>query len=48
MELPLWRQRWVANALKILLEGNKLREKYGKEGRRIVEQHFSWDHLAKN
>ena len=32
----------LAEALHKLLEDKELREKYGREGRRIVEQYFSW------
>lgn len=37
----------LAEALKKLLEDKELREKYGKEGRRIIEQHFSWESIIK-
>lgn len=36
----------LADALKKLLEDSKLREKCGEEGRRIVEQYFSWERAA--
>jgi len=37
----------LANALKELLENKELREKYGRNGRKMVEEHFSWDSIAK-
>jgi glycosyltransferase involved in cell wall biosynthesis len=35
--------RKLADALKKLLEDKELREKYGREARRIVEERFSWE-----
>jgi glycosyltransferase involved in cell wall biosynthesis len=32
----------LANAIQTLLENRELREKYGKEGRRIIEHRFDW------
>lgn len=37
----------LAIALQRLLENEKLREKYGENGRRLVEAHFSWDMIAR-
>jgi len=39
--------RKLANALKYLLENEDLREEYGKNARRIVEEHFSWESVAR-
>ena len=36
----------LAKALSKLLENKELRENYGREGRRIVEQHFSWERFV--
>jgi glycosyltransferase involved in cell wall biosynthesis len=37
----------LAIALEKLLESEKLREEYGRNGRRLVEEHFSWDMIAR-
>lgn len=37
----------LADALRILLNNKELRQKYGKNGRQIVEEFFSWDSIAK-
>jgi glycosyltransferase involved in cell wall biosynthesis len=37
----------LANAIKKLLGNRKLREEYGKNGRKMVEDHFSWESVAK-
>jgi len=37
----------IANALEKLLEDKELREKYGKEGRSMVERQFSLDYVTK-
>ena len=33
----------IAEAIQKLVEENELREEYGRVGRRIMEQHFSWE-----
>ncbi len=38
----------LAYAIRYLLENKDLREKYGKNARRIVEEHFSWEKVARN
>jgi glycosyltransferase involved in cell wall biosynthesis len=40
--------RKLAKALNTLLASKELREKYGKEGRRIVKQNFSWEHVVED
>jgi len=37
----------LANAIMELLEDKGMREKYGREGRKLVEQHFSWGSTVK-
>ena len=39
--------RMLADAIRKLLEDRELREKYGREGRKFVEQHFSWETIVK-
>lgn len=39
--------RKLAKAIKKLLEDKKLREKYGTEGRKLIEKHFSWESIIK-
>jgi glycosyltransferase involved in cell wall biosynthesis len=39
--------RQIANALKKLLENKGLRKKYGRNGRRMIKAHFSWDSIAR-
>jgi glycosyltransferase involved in cell wall biosynthesis len=36
----------LAKALNRLLKNKQLREKYGREGRRMVEHYFSWEKIA--
>lgn len=38
----------LAKALNELLENEELREKYGSEGRKMIEERFSWEKIAKN
>jgi len=40
--------RKLANAIKRLLEDKEMREKYGREGRKLIEQHFSWESIVKD
>lgn len=37
----------LANALEKLLADQELRKKYAREGRKIVEEHFSWNRVPK-
>jgi len=39
--------RKLATAIKKLLENRKMREKLGREGRKLIEQHFSWESVVK-
>jgi starch synthase len=38
----------LAKALTKLLKNKELREKYGKNGRKMVEEHFSWESIARD
>jgi len=40
--------RKLANAITKLLEDKGMREKYGRNGRKLIEQHFSWESTVKN
>ncbi len=37
----------LAEAIRKLLKNKELREEYGRNGRRTVKEHFSWDSIAK-
>jgi glycosyltransferase involved in cell wall biosynthesis len=37
----------LAEAIKKLLEDKEMREKYGREGRRLIEHNFSWESIVK-
>jgi len=39
--------RKLANAIKKLLEDREMKERFGREGRKFIEQHFTWESVIK-